>query len=159
MNLIAVSGAIFKTLVPLPRQSDVRPPSCIICLKPPTRLMRCALEEWTWNKIKDIHFLAHSKKIEKKKYQSPSHILPAWRLSFCPKGRSQCGKRPLPRHQPRAVSTSPLSSSPPLWTHLGWWGCRRCLDPGGKMNRFTQVTFICVYTYITLHIPIFRFSS
>jgi hypothetical protein len=33
MNLIAVSGAIFKTLIPLPLQSENQPPSLNICLK------------------------------------------------------------------------------------------------------------------------------
>ena len=47
MNLIAVSGAIFKTLIPFPLQSEARPPSMIICLKPPIRLIRLVLEEWT----------------------------------------------------------------------------------------------------------------
>ncbi len=45
MNFIAVSGAIFKTLIPLPLHSDVRPPSVIICLKPPSRLIRFVLVE------------------------------------------------------------------------------------------------------------------
>lgn len=45
MNLIAVSGAIFRTLIPFPLHSEVRPPSEIICLKPPTRLMQLVFEE------------------------------------------------------------------------------------------------------------------
>ena len=34
INLIADSGAIFNTLMPLPRQSDLTPPSFNICRKP-----------------------------------------------------------------------------------------------------------------------------
>lgn len=45
MNLIAVSGAIFKTLIPFPLHIEVRPPSLIICLKPPNRLIGLVLEE------------------------------------------------------------------------------------------------------------------
>ena len=45
INLIDVSGAIFKTLIPFPLHSDDRPPSFIICLKPPTRLIVLLLEE------------------------------------------------------------------------------------------------------------------
>lgn len=46
---MAVSGAIFNTLMPLPLHSELGPPSTIICLKPPTRLMRLLLDEWTWS--------------------------------------------------------------------------------------------------------------
>ena len=49
VNLIAVSGAIFKTLTPLPLQRDFTPPSLIICLKPPTKLILFDLEECTWD--------------------------------------------------------------------------------------------------------------
>lgn len=45
MNLIAVSGAIFMTLTPLPRHREATPPSLIICLNPPTRLILLDFEE------------------------------------------------------------------------------------------------------------------
>lgn len=49
MNLIAVSGAILITLMPLPRHSDLTPPSRIIWVKPPMiPLVLVFLEPWAW---------------------------------------------------------------------------------------------------------------
>lgn len=54
--------------------------------------------------------------------------------------RCQCEIRPLPLHRQPAASTSRLSSSPPLWIHLGWPDCHLCPEPGKNMNGFNQIT-------------------
>lgn len=48
MNLMADSGAILRTLMPLPRQSDRAPPSRIIWVNPPTMHMLLLREACTW---------------------------------------------------------------------------------------------------------------
>lgn len=47
MNLMADSGAILRTLMPLPRQSDLAPPSRIICVNPPMMHILLLREAWT----------------------------------------------------------------------------------------------------------------
>lgn len=54
---MAVSGAIFKTLMPFPLHKDVTPPSFNICLKPLTRLILLLFEAWTYKKeLKNVIF-------------------------------------------------------------------------------------------------------
>ena len=71
-----------------------------------------------------------------------SYTSPAWRLSFCPEGPCRCERRPPPLRLRPAASTSRPSSSPPLWTHLGWPDCHLCPAPRYNTNTFTQITFI-----------------
>lgn len=97
MNLIAVSGAIFKTLIPFPLHSDVRPPSEIICLKPPTRLMQLVLEEWTYRSQTYIRLAEHlvpKIKIHSLIYIYISHL----HENFHPVQRSSSGAGDGPRH-------------------------------------------------------------
>lgn len=47
MNLMADSGAILRTLMPLPRQRDLAPPSRIICVNPPMMHILLLREAWT----------------------------------------------------------------------------------------------------------------
>lgn len=54
MNLMADSGAILRTLMPLPRQSDRAPPSRIICVNPPTMHMLLLREAWTWGEGQEV---------------------------------------------------------------------------------------------------------
>lgn len=51
---MAVSGAIFRTLIPFPLHRDVRPPSFNICLKPLARLILLLLVEWTWSEKENV---------------------------------------------------------------------------------------------------------
>lgn len=140
MNLMAVSGAIFKTLIPFPRHKDVRPPSLIICLKPPIRLMWLVLEEWTYSRnmksFTHTYFLTHPPN----RKENLLSFSPAWILSFCPEVQCQCEIQPPPLHQQPAASTSHPSSSPPLWIHPGWPDCHQCPEPGINMNGFSQIT-------------------
>lgn len=48
MNLIADSGAILSTLIPLPRHREQTPPSWIMLRRPPRMFSRLVLEAWTW---------------------------------------------------------------------------------------------------------------
>lgn len=130
MNLIAVSGAIFKTFIPFPLHSEATPPSIIICLKPPSRLIRLVFEEWTcsakmcfkWDTVTDICSSVHLVYFW--------HIsLPAWGPSFGPAGPYQCGKRTPPLHLQQAASASRRCSSLPPWIHPGWRDCRLCPEP------------------------------
>ena len=51
-NLMAVSGAILRTLMPFPRQKDFIPPSLYMCLKPSTIPMFGFLDPMTCGKKK-----------------------------------------------------------------------------------------------------------
>lgn len=47
-NLIAYSGAILSTFMPLPRQSERMPPSWTRLRSPLSRFLKLLLEEYTW---------------------------------------------------------------------------------------------------------------
>lgn len=47
-NLMAYSGAILSTLIPLPRHIERTPPSWIMLRRPPSRFRRLFLDEYTW---------------------------------------------------------------------------------------------------------------
>ena len=47
-NLMAYSGAILSMLIPLPLQSEQKPPSWTMLRRPPSRFMKFVLVEYTW---------------------------------------------------------------------------------------------------------------
>lgn len=66
MNLIADSGAILRTLIPLPLQRDLNPPSWIIPCNPLNKLT--PLVPWTcWNPLRSHSFHCETNNIKKKK--------------------------------------------------------------------------------------------
>lgn len=131
MNFIADSGAIFKTLMPLPRHSDLTPPSRIICPKPPVIRMLLLLEAWTWGGHEEgqqqstgIHsMISNSLLPEQLASKEPPHpqpddcVSPAWVLWACPAVPCMFETRHPHLLQPLGVATTCLFSSLLPWTH------------------------------------------
>lgn len=122
MNLIADSGAILMTLMPLPRHSDLAPPSLIIWPNPPAMRMLLLLEEWTCaDRYQDKHVFTQKWLIHFNLQfiynENVSCVLPAWVLWAYPMVR--CRFETLHRLllQPLGVATTCLFSFLLLWTH------------------------------------------
>lgn len=160
---MAVSGAIFRTFIPLPLHSDCTPPSLTIFWKLLTTFPLKSVKPWTWQSESDSNTLckgvitswrldtdsAASTKGRRKREQWQTDLLQSQSQTLHPNqpvGRLWAGLRGLspsethtqPWLRPSAAARRSRTSSPPQKNHRGLSAAHLCPTSSGATRKEMQ---------------------